>query len=242
MKSMNTNKKYVSRTGIGHVETGVCCCENDACHRDLPSSDNNLNLFSDENLVEIMNCMSRELDSSSANRQNQKHASTSVPLTSEPSFSTGRIFIVLNPYAKFFKGLRDVTDLENQIIVLNSNLSLYQRLYNLPSSSQVAAIWTEFDDQTLDRSAHIQVYTHSNTSHKIKHYFSCYDLLQYPLLFPRDESGYHHCFLRNSSSKKRKINAFQDEALIDPSLVQNASELIHQENRGKFSLTYILGR
>ncbi|KAL3527429.1 hypothetical protein ACH5RR_012085 [Cinchona calisaya] len=41
-----------------------------------------------------------------------------------------------NPYAKFFKSLRDIPNLENQTIILNSNPSLDQRLYSLPYSSQ----------------------------------------------------------------------------------------------------------
>ncbi|KAL3513560.1 hypothetical protein ACH5RR_026277 [Cinchona calisaya] len=61
-----------------------------------------------------------------------------------------------NPYAKFFKDFRNIPYIEDQIIVINSNLGLNQRLYNLPFSSQVATIWTESDDQPLHRNAHTQ--------------------------------------------------------------------------------------
>ncbi|KAL3532992.1 hypothetical protein ACH5RR_006513 [Cinchona calisaya] len=62
-----------------------------------------------------------------------------------------------NPYAKFFKGLRNIPNIEEKNIVLNSNLGLDQRVHNLPSTSQVAAIWTKSDDQNLDKSVHIQL-------------------------------------------------------------------------------------
>ncbi|XP_071939844.1 uncharacterized protein [Coffea arabica] len=56
-----------------------------------------------------------------------------------------------NPYARFFKSLRDVPNIDNLNIVLNCYPSLDQRVYNLPSISQVAAMWTESDDQSSDR-------------------------------------------------------------------------------------------
>ncbi|KAL3524689.1 hypothetical protein ACH5RR_013061 [Cinchona calisaya] len=45
-----------------------------------------------------------------------------------------------NPYAKFFKSLRDIPNLENQTIVLSSNPSLDRHAYNLPSYSEVVDI------------------------------------------------------------------------------------------------------
>ncbi|XP_027076324.1 uncharacterized protein [Coffea arabica] len=142
-----------------------------------------------------------------------------------------------NPYTKFFKNLRHVNNLEDHRIVLNCNPELDQRVYNLPTSSQVAAIWTESEDEALERNAHIQVYTHSNTSHRIQHYFSCYDTLQYPLLFPHGESGWHHGILRNSASRKRKRSSSDDVDLPDASLIGTASDLIRLEQeaaeRGK---------
>ncbi|KAL3516949.1 hypothetical protein ACH5RR_023851 [Cinchona calisaya] len=42
-----------------------------------------------------------------------------------------------NAYAKFFKGHRDIPNIEDQTIILNSYPGLYQPLYNLPSTSQV---------------------------------------------------------------------------------------------------------
>ena len=64
-----------------------------------------------------------------------------------------------NPYARFFKDLRDVPNINNFNIALSCYPTLDQRVYNLPYTSQVAAIWTESDDESLDKQAHILVYT-----------------------------------------------------------------------------------
>lgn len=45
-----------------------------------------------------------------------------------------------NPYAHFLKDLRAIPDLDKHKILLNCNPGLDQRIYNLPSASQVAAI------------------------------------------------------------------------------------------------------
>ncbi|XP_071918919.1 uncharacterized protein [Coffea arabica] len=76
-----------------------------------------------------------------------------------------------NPYAKFFKNLRHVPNIDTYKIVLNCHPGLDKRVYNLPTASQVVAIWTEDDDESADRNIHIQVYTHSNASHRIEHYY-----------------------------------------------------------------------
>ncbi|XP_027152040.1 uncharacterized protein LOC113752100 [Coffea eugenioides] len=135
-----------------------------------------------------------------------------------------------NPYARFFKGLRDVPNLDNLNIVLNCYPSLDQRVYNLPSTSQVAAIWTESEDQSSDRRAHIQVYSRSSGSHRIQHYYGCYDALQYPLLFPRGECGWHHG-IKRLCKRKRGGDACEDEINIDPASVNSPSELINLEQR-----------
>ena len=141
-----------------------------------------------------------------------------------------------NPYAKFFKDLRSVPNLDDHRIVLNCNVSLDQRVYNLPTASQVAAIWTGDGDESTNASAHIQVYSHSDTSHKIKHFYSCYDSLQYPLLFPREECGWHPGIQRvQEHSKKRSSRTCKDQTIVDPTSLANASQLIDSEERGRFS-------
>nr|XP_027096981.1 uncharacterized protein LOC113716755 isoform X4 [Coffea arabica] len=145
-----------------------------------------------------------------------------------------------NPYAKFFKDLRHVPDLERHRIVLNCNPALDQRLYNLPSASQVAAIWTETDDESVDKSVHIQVYSHSDQSHMIKHYYACYDSLQCPLLFPRGESGWHHGIQRiTCENRKRSRPVCEADIAIDPASIGSPSDLINLEQRGKYKLSFL---
>ncbi|XP_027088739.1 uncharacterized protein [Coffea arabica] len=134
-----------------------------------------------------------------------------------------------NPYAKFFRNLRHVPNINNLSIV-NCYPTLDQRVYNLPSASQVVAIWTENQDESGHTGAHIQVYTHSNSSYKIKHYYGCYDPLQYPILFPRGECGWHPG-IKRAQKRKRKDDSCEEDIDIHPSSVNSASTLMEREQR-----------
>nr|XP_027086482.1 uncharacterized protein LOC113708217 [Coffea arabica] len=137
-----------------------------------------------------------------------------------------------NPYTKVFKSLRELPNLDDHSIFLNSNPGLDQRLYNMPTSSEVAAIWTETDNEALDKGPHIQVYTHANTSHRIQHYFACYDSLQYLLLFPRGEAGWHYGIPKNTTTDKRKRKETDDGGLVNAAQIGTAIGLIQRENEG----------
>ncbi|XP_071910378.1 uncharacterized protein [Coffea arabica] len=135
-----------------------------------------------------------------------------------------------NPYARFFKNLINVPNIESYKIVLNCYPGLDQRVYNLPMASQVAAIWTEDDDESTDKNVNIQVYTHSNTSHRIKHYYGCYDPLQYPILFPQGECGWHHG-VKKLHKRKRNADSCETDFNVDPSSVDDPSHLLDLERR-----------
>ena len=138
-----------------------------------------------------------------------------------------------NPYARFFKSLRDVPNLEDHRIILNCNPGLDQRVYNLPTTSQVAAIWTETDNHSIDMHPHIQVYSHSSTSYRVQPYYGCCDSLQYPLLFPRGESGWHYGIKR--FHKKGKNETFSEvDPSVDLSSIHTPSQLLELEQRGRF--------
>lgn len=107
----------------------------------------------------------------------------------------------INLYSAFFGSLTNVENLDTRRIVINSNLGLDQRVYNHPTSSQVAAIWTK-DDTPGPKERNIVVQRVSGPKEKIQHYFGCYDALQYPLLFPHGETGWHKEILR--VDKKRE--------------------------------------
>ena len=92
---------------------------------------------------------------------------------------------------------------------------------------------TEDDDESKDRNIHIQVYTHSNTSHRIEHYYGCYDPLQYPILFPQGECGWHHG-VKKLHKRKRNADSCENDFNVDPSSVDDPSHLLDLERRGKW--------
>ncbi|KAL6550275.1 hypothetical protein OROMI_020763 [Orobanche minor] len=96
-----------------------------------------------------------------------------------------------NPYALFFRGLQELPNLHEYNIVLRADPSLDMRIYNLPTVNQVAAIWNEMTGVPAAQPHDIRVYTSSGQTHCVHYYYGCYDPLQYPLLFPFRESGWH---------------------------------------------------
>ncbi|KAL6585014.1 hypothetical protein OROMI_004303 [Orobanche minor] len=97
----------------------------------------------------------------------------------------------LNPYALFFRGLRDLPNLQEYNIVLRSDPSLDMGVYSLPTVNQVAAIWHEIIGVPAAQPHDIRVYTSSGQTHRVHYYYGCYDPLQYPVLFPFGEIGWH---------------------------------------------------
>lgn len=95
-----------------------------------------------------------------------------------------------NPYAQFFHSLHDRTIDETTTIRINKNPMLDQRVFNVPSSSEVAAILLDSSTSSESDGPYIVVSGRGNTTHRIMYYYGCYDPLQYPLLFPNGESGW----------------------------------------------------
>ncbi|KAL6586200.1 hypothetical protein OROMI_002844 [Orobanche minor] len=92
--------------------------------------------------------------------------------------------------AMFFRGLRELVNLEEYNIFLRADPSLDMQIYNLSMVNQVSAIWNEMTDVPAVQPHDIRVYASSGKTHCV-HYYGCYDPLQYPLLFPYGESGWH---------------------------------------------------
>ncbi|KAM6568313.1 hypothetical protein CsatB_016298 [Cannabis sativa] len=136
----------------------------------------------------------------------------------------------INPYSSFFRSLGDLEHLENQKIIIRTDIGLDQRVYNAPTSSQVAAIWTENDDGEELIGRDIFVYNHSGLSHKVQYYYGCYDPLQYPLLFPYGDIGWHEDIKRNSGGCNSTYNEINQS--VNPDQSTNADELIAREERG----------
>ncbi|XP_042942909.1 uncharacterized protein LOC122277096 [Carya illinoinensis] len=148
----------------------------------------------------------------------------------DPSIVTQLIDILrINPYSIFFRSLGDLPDLENQIIHIRSDACLDQRVFNAPTSSQVAAIWVENDDEDQLRGRDIFVFNHSGGSHIVQYYFGCYDPLQYPLLFPFGDVGWHQGIERISRGRRSTYN--ETNGSINPQQSVTAEELLAREQR-----------
>ncbi|XP_059669340.1 uncharacterized protein LOC132314497 [Cornus florida] len=96
-----------------------------------------------------------------------------------------------NPYEQFFRRLKDIPVQESYEIIIKNDVRLDQRVYNSPSSDQVAAVWIEGTNSNTRSERDIIVTAHSGRRHRVRHYFGCYDPLQYLLLFPFGEIGWH---------------------------------------------------
>ncbi|PON70500.1 DNA helicase Pif1-like [Trema orientale] len=157
-----------------------------------------------------------------------------------PTLSKISDLLEVNPYCQFFRSLGSVSDLENHMIQIRCDSGLDQRVYNAPSVSQVAAIWVDDDISAEHRSRDIIVSCHDGESHKIHYYFGCYDPLQYPLLFPYGETGWHQG-IQKYITKKEKLSC-HNENLINAHAVGSASKLIAAETRGTLRVQFFSNR
>ena len=82
-----------------------------------------------------------------------------------------------NPYANFFRNMRDISKIKDFLIHFARDVSIDQRVYNAPTTDQVAAIWIEGNNNTILFQRDIVVHAHSDNQHRIQHYYSCYDPL-----------------------------------------------------------------
>ncbi|KAL0298249.1 UNVERIFIED_CONTAM: hypothetical protein Sangu_3152400 [Sesamum angustifolium] len=96
-----------------------------------------------------------------------------------------------NPYAKIFRRLKDYPSVKDIQLHISKDVKLDQRVYNSPAADQVAAIWVEGNDGDIPFERDIIVHSHSGDRHRIKHYYGCYDPLQYPILFSRVDNPNH---------------------------------------------------
>ncbi|KAG6646090.1 hypothetical protein CIPAW_08G169300 [Carya illinoinensis] len=138
----------------------------------------------------------------------------------------------VNPYSRFFRSLGDLPSLECQKICIRSDPGLDQRVYNAPTSSEVAAIWIEDDTLEQITPRDIFVYNHVGGSHIVQYYYGCYDPLQYPLLFPFGDIGWHQGIQRINRRSAFMSNHSHTAQSIDPHQSISAEELLRQEDQG----------
>ncbi|KAL3851391.1 hypothetical protein ACJIZ3_013273 [Penstemon smallii] len=143
-----------------------------------------------------------------------------------------------NPYSIFFKRLRSWDNLSDAHVVLRRNPCMDQRTYNLPTVNEVAAIWRDTPQGDLGCERDIRVYTDGSRSHKVRYHYGCYDPLQYPILFPYGESGWHSGIKKkgihrvSASKKQNKPCAGFDS--VDPTNLASAEDVLLQEEEGKY--------
>jgi hypothetical protein len=97
-----------------------------------------------------------------------------------------------NPYSEQLRILgAHRENLEDYRIELNTDQKLDQRRYNLPISSEVAAIWVEGSDLANRFKRSITLYGNNNERYSIQATQGCYNPLSYPLFFPKGELGWY---------------------------------------------------
>ncbi|KAH9625530.1 hypothetical protein KSS87_020327 [Heliosperma pusillum] len=133
-----------------------------------------------------------------------------------------------NPYAKFFRSLREMDILDNTKILINKSTSKDQRVYNAPTSNEVAVIWPDTSATGHTDGPHITVTGKTQASHRIMHYYGCYDPLQYPLLFPYGECGWHQGLKKSKpSNAAQPVNI--SSSYIPVNSCENAESLLEGE-------------
>ncbi|XP_062209052.1 uncharacterized protein LOC133910810 [Phragmites australis] len=96
-----------------------------------------------------------------------------------------------NPYSQHFRSMGQVEDLEDYRVTLNLDNRLDQRTYNVPLTSEVAAVWVEGSEQQKNFDCSVILHGNNNETYGVRPYHACYDPLSYPLFFPRGEIGWH---------------------------------------------------
>jgi hypothetical protein len=76
---------------------------------------------------------------------------------------------------------------------MNLDRRLDQRTYNVPTTSEVVAVWIEGSKCQGQFEQSVVLQGKDRSIHSIRSYHGCYDALSYPLFFPKGELGWHNC-------------------------------------------------
>ena len=82
-----------------------------------------------------------------------------------------------NPYSEHFRTLGVVDDLEDYHVELNLDQRLDQRTYNVPTTSEVAAVWIEGSEHHGQLEHSVILQGKDRSIHGIRSYHGCYDAL-----------------------------------------------------------------
>ncbi|XP_049346841.1 uncharacterized protein LOC125811408 [Solanum verrucosum] len=137
-----------------------------------------------------------------------------------------------NPYAEFFTQLKHHSSFENIVIRIAANASLDQRVYYKPSVDQVAAIWVDGNNPNILFERDIVVHEHSGNKHRVKHYYGCYDPLQYPLILPNGKGDWHQGIVKSRNPNIGSTTDATTSANICPRSYASATEVLNNEEQG----------
>ncbi|ONL98425.1 hypothetical protein ZEAMMB73_Zm00001d029311 [Zea mays] len=115
-----------------------------------------------------------------------------------------------NPYSEHLRSMGHVDNVENYHIALNLDQMLNQKLYNVPITSEVAAVWIEGSERRGQFSNSVMLHGKDRSSHGIRSYHGCYDALSYPLFFPKGELGWH-ANIPKSNVSMDEVDAYRDQ-------------------------------
>lgn len=135
-----------------------------------------------------------------------------------------------NPYAVFFRTLMN-RDLNTHVLTIRTDVNVDQSVYNRPTSDQVVVVWIEGKNPSAPFERDIIVQGTIGHMYTVKHYYGCYDPLQYPLFFPFSEVGWH----QNISKKKQPTNYLNKQDTNNSSRTRkfvDAEDIFRSEQTG----------
>ncbi|KAK4371836.1 hypothetical protein RND71_007220 [Anisodus tanguticus] len=141
-----------------------------------------------------------------------------------------------NPYGQFFKQLKDHSTFQNLQLRIAANATLDQRVYNSPSIDQVAAIWIDGNNANILFEREIVVHEHSGNRHRVKHYYGCYDPLQYPMLFPKGEGGWHQGIRKHRNAYEQTAHRSHTTRGNQNPTFTSADQIFAHEDQGNVFL------
>ncbi|AQK61879.1 hypothetical protein ZEAMMB73_Zm00001d012949 [Zea mays] len=115
-----------------------------------------------------------------------------------------------NPYSEHLRSMGHVDNIEDYHIALNLDQTLNQKLYNVPITSEVAAVWIEGSERRGQFSNSVMLHGKDRSSHGIRSYHGCYDALSYLLFFPKGELGWH-ANIPKSNVSMDEVDAYRDQ-------------------------------
>ncbi|KAL6884616.1 hypothetical protein ACP4OV_010552 [Aristida adscensionis] len=140
-----------------------------------------------------------------------------------------------NPYSEQLRCLGQAENLEDYRISLNLDPRLDQRTYNVPVTSEIAAVWVEGREHRCQFENSVLLHGKNREIHGIRSYHPSYDPLSYPLFFPRGEIGWHQKIPKTKPKTKRgekdkKSNGQEDKGKRSYEEVAKEPEIAEEIN------------